>query len=138
MHNNTRGQGGYPSIKAYADAISKAVPVTPGTALIPNNTVTGLRTGGAPGYFLQGQTLGSSNITSGFGMRQHPVTGGNKMHNGIDVAVPVGTHIISPVDGTAKGRLIQVVTDFGYSSNLETPNMDSGIYLKYWLQMERR
>ncbi|WP_250126031.1 tape measure protein [Chroococcidiopsis sp. CCMEE 29] len=102
LHNNTRGQGGYPSIKAYADAISKAVPVTPGTALIPNNTVTGLRTGGAPGYFLQGQTLGSSNITSGFGMRQHPVTGGNKMHNGIDVAVPVGTHIISPVDGTAK------------------------------------
>jgi len=108
LHNNTRGQGNYPSIKAYADAIEKAVGVTPGTVSIPNNTVTGLRVGERSnqnaGYFLQGQTLGSSNVTSGYGMRKNPVTGQMAMHDGIDVAVPVGTQVISPVDGTLRVR----------------------------------
>jgi tape measure domain-containing protein len=108
LHNNTRGQGGYPSIKAYADAIQNAVGVAPGTAVIPNNTVTGLRVGERsnqnPGFFVPGQTLASSNVTSGYGMRKHPISGQSKMHDGIDVTMPVGTQIISPVDGTLRVR----------------------------------
>jgi len=37
------------------------------------------------------------NITSGFGNRVHPVTGKAKMHNGVDIACPVGTPVLSPV-----------------------------------------
>jgi len=38
-------------------------------------------------------------ITSGFGKRVHPVTGKPNFHNGIDIAVPIGTPIICPADG---------------------------------------
>lgn len=37
-------------------------------------------------------------VTSGYGMRTHPVTGGQKMHHGIDYATPVGTELT--IDGT--------------------------------------
>ena len=33
----------------------------------------------------------SAPVTSGFGMREHPVHGGQKMHNGIDYATSIGT-----------------------------------------------
>lgn len=39
-------------------------------------------------------------LSSRFGPRIHPVTGEKgKMHNGIDIAVPIGTPIVSPYDG---------------------------------------
>jgi len=39
-------------------------------------------------------------ITSGFGTRKHPVTGVITEHNGVDIAAPIGTQIVSPLDGT--------------------------------------
>lgn len=38
-------------------------------------------------------------ITSEFGMRRHPIARRFKMHNGIDIASPVGTPIKAPADG---------------------------------------
>lgn len=38
-------------------------------------------------------------LTSGFGMRTHPVLGGRRQHHGIDLAAPTGT----PVYATAEG-----------------------------------
>jgi murein DD-endopeptidase MepM/ murein hydrolase activator NlpD len=38
-------------------------------------------------------------LTSGFGMRVHPITGENKMHAGIDLAVPVGTPVLAAQGG---------------------------------------
>ena len=32
-------------------------------------------------------------VTSGYGMREHPVTGGQKMHHGIDYGTPEGTPV---------------------------------------------
>ncbi len=42
-------------------------------------------------------------LTSGFGYRIHPITGEWKFHNGIDLAVPVGTPIRSPEGGVVSG-----------------------------------
>ncbi len=40
-------------------------------------------------------------LTSGYGMRNHPVLGGRRQHNGVDLAAPTGT----PVYATADGRV---------------------------------
>jgi murein DD-endopeptidase len=41
-------------------------------------------------------------ITSPFGYRIHPITGIRTLHNGIDIACPVGTAVHSPLDGEVK------------------------------------
>jgi peptidoglycan hydrolase-like protein with peptidoglycan-binding domain len=43
---------------------------------------------------------GDYTVTSPFGMRVHPIHGDMRMHNGIDLAAPMGTPILSAMDGT--------------------------------------
>tara|TARA_Y100000590_G_scaffold469345_1_gene656384 strand:- start:2674 stop:3660 length:987 start_codon:yes stop_codon:yes gene_type:complete len=63
-------------------------------------------------------------ISSGFGIRKHPIHGNQKMHEGIDIANVGGTPILSPANGTVKfsgrkpGYGRTVIIDHGYG--LET------------------
>lgn len=41
----------------------------------------------------------SGRVTSGFGPRVHPVLGVVKRHEGVDIAMPVGTPVLAPADG---------------------------------------
>lgn len=62
-------------------------------------------------------------ISSNFGERIHPITKERKVHNGVDIAVPIGTHLYSAVDGTvilaayseSAGNWVKVQTDTGWT-----------------------
>ena len=43
--------------------------------------------------------LDGAAMTSGFGMRTHPVLGGRRGHRGIDLAMPTGTPVYATADG---------------------------------------
>jgi murein DD-endopeptidase MepM/ murein hydrolase activator NlpD len=49
----------------------------------------------------------SGKITSNFGNRIHPITGNVNFHNGIDIAVPIGTKVYAP----ASGRIVKIMTN---------------------------
>lgn len=41
-------------------------------------------------------------LTSGFGMRTHPLLDVRRLHAGVDLAAPVGSPIVAPSDGTVR------------------------------------
>lgn len=57
-------------------------------------------------------------ITSGYGMRQHPITGNYQLHSGTDVGAPSGTPIWAASEGTVTysafhsggGNMVKIAT----------------------------
>lgn len=50
--------------------------------------------------FLMKTPINGARLSSGFGMRRHPVLGYSRMHRGTDFAAPIGTPILAAGDGT--------------------------------------
>lgn len=48
--------------------------------------------------------IDGARLTSGYGMRHHPILGYSKMHKGVDFAAPVGTPIYAAGDGVIERR----------------------------------
>ena len=65
--------------------------------------------------FLLRTPVDGARITSGFGMRMHPILGYTKMHQGIDFAAPIG----SPVLAAGDGVVAEARWDGGYGRWLE-------------------
>ena len=68
--------------------------------------------------------VNGARISSGFGMRRHPILGYSKMHKGMDFAAPIGTPILAAGSGTivymAKkggyGNYVQIKHNNDYST----------------------
>ncbi len=80
-----------------------AAPIAPDPLALPPPVDTGP---GAP--------LDHLRITSGFGMRRHPILGFSRMHQGVDFAAPQG----APVLAAADGLVIQAGRAGGYGNLL--------------------
>lgn len=76
--------------------------------------------------------VNAARISSGFGMRRHPVLGFSRMHKGVDFAAPTGTPILAAGDGVVSfagwnrgyGNLVKVqhngtyTTAYGHASRI--------------------
>lgn len=82
-----------------------------------------LSTGGQQVYCPVMQEDWTNKISCNYGDRIHPITKERKPHNGVDIAVPTGTHLYSAVDGTvvlarysdSAGNWVKVRTESGWT-----------------------
>lgn len=70
--------------------------------------------------------LDGARISSGFGLRSHPVLGFNRMHQGIDFAAPSGTPIYAAADGT----IVSAKREGGYGLMVRIRH-NSGVETRY-------
>ena len=73
------------------------------------------------------RTRVGARLTSPYGWRRDPTTGRPQMHQGIDIAVPVGTPLFPPLDGAQVLRVHE--TDAGgLQLTLRTPDGSTWSY----------
>ena len=65
--------------------------------------------------FLVRSPILNSKITSGFGMRFHPILGYTRPHTGVDFAAPIGT----PIFAAGNGTIVKAGWDSGYGRRIE-------------------
>ena len=100
---------------------TNAVAMNSGYPAMPTSNASG---GSGTGSFIH-PLGGKGTLTSPFGMRNHPVHGGQKMHKGQDLAAAQGTPILSVAEGTVTvnssdpsgyGNWIEIKHDNGKST----------------------
>jgi murein DD-endopeptidase MepM/ murein hydrolase activator NlpD len=65
-------------------------------------------------------------LSSGFGMRRHPILGFSRLHRGVDFAAPTGT----PVLASAQGRIVRAGWGGGYGNTIDIDH-GRGIVTRY-------
>jgi murein DD-endopeptidase MepM/ murein hydrolase activator NlpD len=70
--------------------------------------------------FLLRTPVNGARMSSGFGMRRHPILGYNRMHRGVDFAAPRGT----PIYAAGDGRLARVGRYGGYGNYVRIEHGD--------------
>ncbi|MDT8449734.1 MAG: M23 family metallopeptidase [Wenzhouxiangellaceae bacterium] len=73
-----------------------------------------------------GHPLSQATVTSGYGMREHPVIEGTRLHGGVDLRASVGTVVTSTADGVVEyagnnvgsgmGKMIKIVHNYGFAT----------------------
>ncbi len=72
-------------------------------------------TGKSSRKFLMRVPLVGARMTSGFGVRFHPILGYTRMHTGTDFAAPIGT----PIFAAGNGTILSAGWDSGYGRRIE-------------------
>ena len=75
--------------------------------------------------------IDGARLSSGFGYRQHPILGYNKMHRGIDFAAPTGT----PIYASGDGVVIKQYRSPSYGNYVEIKH--TGVYSTAYAHMSR-
>lgn len=80
--------------------------------------------GSGKGYDPLSTSGGGARVTSGFGMRVHPISGRMKHHNGIDFGAKAGT----PISATADGEVVRSeMSRGGYGNVIEVQHADGSV-----------
>lgn len=70
--------------------------------------------------------IDGAHISSGYGMRKHPILGYNKMHRGLDFAAPTGTPIMAAGDGVVEA--VGPRGSYGNYIRIRHPNLYQTVY----------
>jgi len=81
--------------------------------------------------FLMRTPISGARISSGYGMRRHPVLGYSKMHTGIDFAAPRGT----PIRSAGSGKIVYRARKGGYGRVIEIRHSNG--YMTRYAHMSR-
>ena len=65
--------------------------------------------------------IDGAKITSGFGMRLHPILGYTRMHKGVDFGAPVGT----PIYAAGNGTIVDIGMRNGYGNYIRVKHNDT-------------
>lgn len=89
-----------------------------------------------------GQPLDNATVTSRFGMREHPVVEGTRLHGGVDFRAAIGTPVRATADGVVEyagnnagsgmGRMIKIVHNYGFATiyaHLSEVAVETGQYI---------
>jgi murein DD-endopeptidase MepM/ murein hydrolase activator NlpD len=89
------------------------------------------RTGRSLRKFLMRTPVDGARLSSGFGMRRHPILGYSRMHKGVDFAAPSGT----PIYAAGAGRVVSAGRNGGYGNYIRLRH--SGEYSTAYAHLSR-